>query len=168
MSTVEQLEKDIKEAQVKLDSAQKQLELLKKQAPLGELFIPKCGEDYYSLSYDSGDEGWTANNCNAIRDRTKPYFRTKQAVENYAFALDVLLRLRACDGVVAPINDTQYAIDIGYSCATVFTDNYSSGNLKLTRLSPTFSDREYAQAAIDKVGGEAILKAFKILHGIKV
>ena len=94
-------------------------------------------------------------------------FNDELIAQAYAEAFNTMLALRKCEGSCTTVNGKeQWSIDIDQSLKGIETYAYSGNYSKIITLSPSFSSKEYAQAAIDKVGKENIIKMFKILHGI--
>lgn len=94
-------------------------------------------------------------------------FESSSIAQSYAEAFNTMLALRKCEGSECCIDDKfQSAIGISQSLEDLRVFNYTSSYAKFDSASPMFISEEYAQAAIDKVGKENIIKMFKTLHGI--
>lgn len=94
-------------------------------------------------------------------------FPSEDIAQSYAEAFNTMLALRKCEGSECCIDDKfQSAIGISQSLEDLRVFNYTSSYAKFDSTSPMFISEEYAQAAIDKVGKENIIKMFKTLHGI--
>ena len=94
-------------------------------------------------------------------------FPSEDIAQSYAEAFNTMLALRKCEGSCTTVNGKeQWSIDIDQSLKDMEIYAYLGNYSKIINLSPSFSSKEYAQAAIDKVGKENIIKMFKTLHGI--
>ena len=94
-------------------------------------------------------------------------FNDELIAQAYAEAFNTMLALRKCEGSECCIDDKfQSAIGISQSLEDLRVFDYTSSYAKFDSTSPMFISKEYAQAAIDKVGKDNIIKMFKTLHGI--
>ena len=101
------------------------------------------------------------------------YWMNSPAVEDtnvahaYADALDTLLMLRHQPGSeVARDEEAQWAIECSDDGKSLRLSSWGCINYKVPYLSPCFSTREAAQAAIDTIGADRILRMFRTLHGV--
>lgn len=93
-------------------------------------------------------------------------FQSKELAQAYAEAIDTMLLLRHQPGTVPAADLSQVYIntkDSGARCNTATDSNIFS---KMYRLSPCFAIHEQAQAAIDVVGEQRILRMFKTFHHV--
>lgn len=95
---------------------------------------------------------------------TSVAFKTSSAAERWSHAICIIMELRAQVGVVAPTREMQYTIVLtdGHTLAI---DTAFSANRKV--LSPCFATSADARAALNNIGSDEILKAFKTLAGIQ-
>ena len=94
-------------------------------------------------------------------------FESSSIAQSYSEAFNTMLALRKCEGSCTTVNGKdQWSIDIDVSLKDTEIYAYLGNYSKIIALSPSFSSKEYTQAAIDKVGKENIVKMFKTLHGI--
>ena len=94
-------------------------------------------------------------------------FTSAYIAQAYSEAFNTMLALRKCEGSECCIDGKfQSAIGVSPFLEDLRVFNYTSSYAKFDTTSPMFISKEYAQAAIDKVGKENIIKMFKTLHGI--
>lgn len=169
------------DAQQKLDEAKKlisecQAILDKPDAPVNPVFVPLAGDAYSYTRQIGGFGGNTIlTSMRYLTDDVKVSavaFRTEQAAKDYAEAFQVMLELRACDGVVprkGPLEQYHY-ITISsakhrhdsLSCSAIYGASYTIGS-----ISPAFNSRADVEFAINKVGMQRITKAFATLAWIE-
>ena len=87
-----------------------------------------------------------------------PVFSTKQIADAYADMFNVMLELRACEGVTDTW--TTHSTIIGRCGSTLYA---SDGDT--ISISPKFERPYFAEDARNKVGKERIIKAYKTLQG---
>jgi hypothetical protein len=90
-------------------------------------------------------------------------FETAKA---YGDALDTLLMLRHQPGseAVGLTNNLQWFVEVRFN--KIETYGWPETNSKIVRISPCFGTKGDAQAAIDTIGGDRILRMFRTLHGV--
>lgn len=92
-------------------------------------------------------------------------FQSVDVADAYADALDTLLMLRHQPG-------SEAAIEGGVQCfirdadGNIAVDTWTSINYKTSCISPMFATFCDAQAAIDTIGADRILRMFRTLHGV--
>lgn len=94
---------------------------------------------------------------------TNPAFRDEQSASAFAEAFQVMLELRACEGVV-PAKHNKWlwvAVTESGDIRACLTPNF--GSMLAGCFAPCFDTKEHAQAAINKVGEDRILRAIKTL-----
>lgn len=122
---VEELEREItacKENIAHLESAAEK----EKKEKLNPVFYPKYGDEFYTINHRSTGVMGTmpgVRYSSWVKDQTlAPLFRTREAAQAYAEAFQVMLELRACEGVVVPTGlkrqwsfqfDTAYVESVG-------------------------------------------------------
>lgn len=107
------------------------------------------------VSYTTGSE----YGCNSFNDEL--------IAQAYAEAFNTMLALRKCEGSEAiKDNKEQWNISVTKDTKNLEVLLYLSHYVKSDNIAPMFSTKEYAQAAIDKVGKDKIIKMFNTLHGI--
>lgn len=133
------------------------------------IFRPKSGERYHYLSGELGGarhgEYFSPREGGVSYER--PAFRTRDHAQAYAEALAVMVDLRAAKGVVAAKHgEWQYMIEAKTEGSGLRLEvrKRRDRSVKFSRsFSPTFANENDAQAAIQSVGGDRILKAMKTL-----
>jgi hypothetical protein len=167
------------------ETARKEEERLKREEEanrIGLRWKPGHGDSFYGISQVlSVNDGGTfmvntyQSSSFYARQSSMPFFRTREQAAAFGEAFKVLLELRAQPGVVDPLQHT-----FGNSKAfpskvfwAIIYDLQDAGLLKVmdlatftSTLSPAFSSRNLAYQAIEAVGRERILKAFKTLQFI--
>lgn len=170
-NTITQLEQQALEMQKKLDEMkatieqQKQAEEnSKKKENVFGLGGIEMNDDYHYITYANGNKLKANSSLRAGTSNTEytTTFNNKSKAEAIAEAFNVLLELRACEGVVsAEEKIPQYYIEF-YKDGAIGTDAYNkvSGS-----LSPFFESKKAAQDALNKVGEERVRKAFLAMQG---
>ena len=139
---------------------QKLKEIINKPEKAGSLLEDG---DYYISSYQGRLEAFVLHFDTPNLNR----FPSKEIAQSYAEAFNTMLALRKCEGSVSTVNGKeQWFVRLALSLKDTETYAYPGNYSKIVTLSPSFSTKGYAQAAIDKVGKDNIIKMFKTLHGI--
>lgn len=96
-------------------------------------------------------------------------FADRKAAEDWAFVFKTMLEIAACDGV-EPVKKgkAQWFIDIDCASLEIEPRQWTPTGLKFLSISPPFSTREQAQAALDKIGAENIMRMIKIRSFMEV
>lgn len=142
----------------------KELELvLKTEELLTPIFSDEIGKNAYILKYENSV--FYSVPIITININT-PVFRDKETATNWGYLFDVLLELRGCKGNVPVIQ--------GKPAWTVITNYYQDetitceiGCSSYCITWGAFDSRETATAAMNKVGKERIIRAFRTLGHIK-
>lgn len=95
-------------------------------------------------------------------------FQSKALASAYAEAFETFLALRHCEGTEAVAHEkTQFTIEPAEARnPSLMVDSWVGLGCKMRRISPMFATREDAQAAIDKLGADRILKMFRTFHHV--
>ncbi len=98
-------------------------------------------------------------------------FTDEQYTRDFVDALNVILMLRRCDGVVEEISGSiqyviEYSVDESSGDWGVRKDFYSTYYNKYSSLFPVFKDEQSVKNAIEAVGRSRILKAMKTWHQV--
>ena len=148
---------------VKPDTYEK---LTKDQAPKysGALFKPSYHKSF-STAHLGGERGVFHSvgslTATSIWD-PKHAFETESHAQQFADAMNTIFELR--DTSVLPVpGECQYFIKVTESYA--YSDS-SHDSFKMASLFPTYPTSKAAQAAIERVGEDRILKAAKVFKGI--
>lgn len=157
MTTKEQLQKKIKELQAQVDA------MPDEPKPTGNphVFVPKEGEEYSVATRYNGMFSGIDGYRNTSKGE-KPAFRTKEAAEAWADALNVMLELRVQPGACS-YEDTEWFIVVDHYGK--IREVHNPLTLNSITLSGMYENQESAQAAIKAVGVERIRKAAVTLAG---
>jgi len=94
-------------------------------------------------------------------------FKDLKLARDYAEAFMTMLELRKCEGSEAVVHGvSQYCIEPKPMLSELYIESWNTSQQKVSLISPSFSKKEHAQAAIIKVGEDKIFKMFKTLHGL--
>lgn len=135
-----------------------EIEAEKWQSPV---FVPGVDETFYLISQQSSGFGFMScgkYTCSSYNPGAN--FRTKEAAEAFADAFNVILELRACDGVAPAKGNNQYVIAFGEDEARISSWLYRDS---VGVICPTFATEYAAKAALKKITPERFLKACKTL-----
>ncbi len=170
-NTITQLEQQALDLQKKLDEMKATIEQQKKAEQeskkkenvfgLGGI---KMDQQYHYIAYAESNKLKASNSYRGGKDdsRYKTAFNDKARAEAIAEAFNVLLELRACDGVVsASMDEVQHIIELTKDGQVCF-DSYSGCS---GFLSPFFDTEKSAEDALNKVGKERVRKAFLAMQG---
>jgi hypothetical protein len=141
-------------------------------ARVGKLELSTANNNYVDRMNDGVaqvlkvDLSEPATEC-AVAGGVSVGFHVEPAAYTYADAFQVLVELRECEGVVGAKNNTgQFVIEISDDLEEVFVCGYVAGHNKC-RLSPCFSGDQSPVLAIEKVGRDRIVRAFRFLMGVE-
>lgn len=101
----------------------------------------------------------------AIENADQNIFPSREIAEAYADAFRVMLELRRCEG--AGHYYVEYGEEHGWYIREDGADYACKEYNHVFAFCPPFPTEDLAQAAIDKVGGERILTAYKFLANVK-
>lgn len=156
------------------EQAKQQLEKLEAEMQKLKEIINKP-EKAGSMLGESGEYNALSQAGKFIGNKLPPYcdtkgtnrFESEAIAQAYAEAFNTMLELRKCEGSEAAKEGIgQYTL-VPSKCKTYLViHNFHDQDVKLFQISPAFTSAKYAQAAIDKVGKEKIIKMFNTLHGI--
>lgn len=156
MNNIEQAQKAVEEAEKKLQEAKEDLARAKTQK-IG-LKIPLDGERYYCIEGRETNQGLRGNSDDLCYLQM---FRSTNRAQAQAFAeaLQVMAELRCQDGIVVP---SEQCFTIRCNGVSVWlSEDFKYFNAQV--ISPAYSSQEYAQKAIDNVGKERIIAAYKTM-----
>jgi hypothetical protein len=129
------------------------------------IFVPKRDDNFFSVDDVGNVSGSTYLENTAYENGNDPAFRTEEDAEAHAEAFDVLLELRAQKGVVPMKHGTwQYLVEARGDGSRLEVRKRRDAGVKQSRcFSPAFETEAQANAAINAVGRDNIIKAMKVL-----
>ena len=165
----EELQKQYNNAEKSLEAAKKKLEKLGKQieGSKGDMFKTEAGDVIGTLYWTSGRFEVAVSQASRMEAMHREF--TLEGAGHWQEAFNVILELRACEGVVEAVAlEHQYMIGADQYGERTYIDTVDNLNIKLGKcFSPVFGRQKNATAAIDKVGEDRILQAMKTLAGVK-
>lgn len=168
MTTVSEAKREL--AQI----AERQAELQKivDAAPKSLLTKPGAGsrEVYWTIEAKFNTGGYKPFVLEANSIHPEVYaggnvFTDCDTADAYADALDTLLMLRHQPGTEA-VNYFSEQFMVTVDVNRVYAIGMYPDMRKITRISPCFATLDHAQAAIDTIGADRILRMFRTLHGV--
>lgn len=159
ISSFEEAKKQEEEAEKQLKAAKESLEKAKTNN-IG-LKIPDVGEKLYIYDLKGNiNQYWYKND---YLNGCLSYFGSVNEAQAKAFAeaLKVMAELRCQEGIKVP--DGKLCWGVRCNCLSGELHIYDYYNLDYQLMSPAFKTEEYAQKAIDNVGEERIIEAYKTM-----
>lgn len=154
------LEAEANEIRKILEAPERAASLLTKPVPLS-------GSEYWRLDKNTCTAGFNTQDDRAVDSTSYPggnIFQSEKLAKDYAEAINTMLLLRHQPGTEPVSGRDQYVIQPSGALTVVEAICYLNPNMKLARLSPSFSTKDHAIAAIESVGMARIMKMFKDLH----
>jgi hypothetical protein len=157
MNKIEQMEAQLEQLKRELEEYKKgaQEVCVRPQISVPPALLPVEGKYYISEVFSSEPIGCTTK----ASKEDQNVFPDEETADAYGEAFSVMLELRRQPGSCAfDGGETMYAIDAdGDASAREWRGSYT--------VSPPFSSEEWAEKAIDAVGKERIVQAYKTLRG---
>jgi hypothetical protein len=121
-----------------------------------DVFTPERGDDFYTILQSFDDGGFTVTESILERGHLKNVFRTEEAAQEFAFGLEVMMRLRGCRGAkrFEGGKANRYIGLFGGQLGIYCVENDATDCIL-----GCFNTEENAQAALATVGEDAILRA---------
>lgn len=166
MTTKKELIERAEAMKAELKQMEQAINAMQDDKPVSPVFIPTYGrpEKYYYISGLGSTCPGVDIGTNSEMDR--PTFRTKEAAQAYLEAFQTILELHVLSDWSGVGNAYVWCVARYLSeqhvKATVHSIPFSN------HLFGRFANQQSAQAAIDKVGEDRILRAFDVLCGGKV
>ena len=129
------------------------------------VFFPKEDDEFSSINGLGHVEGHETDTDTAYSTSDKASFRTEDDASDHAEAFATLLKLRAQPGVVPMKHGTwQYLVEARGDGSRLEVRKRRDAGVKQSRcFSPAFETEAQANAAINNIGRDAIIKAMKVL-----
>lgn len=133
--------------------------------------VPVSGDVYYAIGFTPTNQFAVYQQCAsvaALNDHGN-LFQTRKLAQAYAEAIDTMLLLRHQPGSEPPgSREKQWGISIDDDPLRVVVNMLTMMPIfKLVRISPMFATKEHAEAAIEAVGAERILRMLKTFHHVE-
>lgn len=131
--------------------------------------VPGSKDEYFRIGTESTGRfsviESVAHNHEAAYYTHGSTFQSEELATDYAEAIDTMLLLRHQPGTVSPIPGRQaYGISWWKRAANIVIAPLESGTVL---ISPHFSSREYAEAALQTIGPDKIIRMYKTFGNIE-
>ena len=164
VTTTQQRLDDLKAKKLALD---REIELAERKAEeekqrVGLMWTPNPHQIYHRIFQDFGGD-FKETSSQGVHRNIAPLFRTQAQAQNFAFAFQVMLEMRAQPGVVAPTPEQTSYVITPQRDGTVQILNSRCKDAIPSTIFARFDTRENASRAVARVGARSLVNAAKTL-----